>query len=198
MPRLVLPASAYVVGAPLSLPVSRRGDVGEGRGSVGAPGASTNGSGSNAGAGGCNRPFGGGSDPKRGSPCVRKAPSRATPANLDEKAAFWMHASERQGSLRGLHRPDGAASRRLECVRVFWECGPPKQPRLQLSPVPCPLARCPASGPRGNTAHRGESVRLPPVASCACSALTVAQSQGRPPPTTGGVTGRAGSTVWRR
>ena len=182
----------------MPLPVNRRGGVGEGRGSDGCarsvdqwvelqPGRKW------------LQPFlWWGDDPKRGAPCVRRAPSRVTPAELGEKAAFRMHASGRQGSLRGLHRPNGATSRRLEGMRVFWECGPPKQPRFQLSPVPCTLARCPRQRPRGNTARRGESDRLPPATSCACSAFAVAQSQGGPSPATGGVTGRAGSTVWRR
>ena len=76
-----------------------------------------------------------------------------------------------------------------------------RSPKTASPPaVACPgsLARCPRQRPRRSPAHRGVSERLPPVTSCACSAFAVAQSQGRPSPTSGGVTGRAGSTVWRR
>ena len=182
----------------MPLPVNRQSGVGEGRGSVAAPEASTKRSSSTLGAM-WSQPFlRQGDDPKRGDSCVRRPLLVPPPAELGEKAAFRMRASGRQGSLRGLHRPNGATSRRPGA----GGCSGSAVPQNSLGPS-CRLSRASslaahARRPRGNTARRGESDRLPPATSCACSALTVAQSQGRLSPTTGGVTGRAGSTVWRR
>ena len=196
VPRLVLPASAYVWGRTVASPrqpSQRRRGGARGRwlrpepdqwvvlhpGREAAP-----------------VPSAGGGIRRGGDPCNARPLLVPPPAELDEKAAFRMSTSGRQGSRRGLHRPNGATSRRLEGVRVFWGCGPPKQPRLQLSPVPAPSLAAHASGPEGVRRTAGSPCDYPRW--LRARAFTVAQSQGWLSPTTGGVTGRAGSTVWQR
>ena len=168
---------------------------GRGAGAVAAPRARPMGR-APTGARGRNRSFGGGMIRRGETPCNARPLLVPPPAELDEKAAFRMSTSGRQGSRRGLHRPNGATSRRLEGVRVFWGCGPPKQPRLQLSPVPAPSLAAHASGPEEVRRTAGSPYDCPRW--LRARACTVAQSQGWPSPTTGGVTGRAGSTVWQR